>query len=73
VAFARGGIPEVIRDGINGVLCRTAEEAVAAAEGLDRIDRAGVRADCEARFGDEVMVSAYERLYREVIAARGVA
>jgi hypothetical protein len=53
------------------VLCRTAEEAVAAAGGLDRIDRAGVRADCEARFSDDVMVSAYERLYREVIAARG--
>jgi len=32
-----------------------------------------VRADCEARFSDDVMVSAYERLYREVIAARGVA
>jgi glycosyltransferase involved in cell wall biosynthesis len=73
VAFARGGIPEVIRDGVNGVLCRTAEEAVAAAGALDRIDRAGVRADCEARFSDHVMVSAYERLYRAVIAARGVA
>jgi len=73
VAFARGGIPEVIRDGVNGVLCRTAEGAVAAAGRLDRIDRAGVRADCEARFSDDAMVSAYERLYREVIAARGVA
>jgi glycosyltransferase involved in cell wall biosynthesis len=71
VAFARGGIPEVVRDGVNGMLCRTAEEAVAAAGGLDRIDRAGVRADCEARFGADVMVSAYERLYGEVIAARG--
>jgi glycosyltransferase involved in cell wall biosynthesis len=73
VAFARGGIPEVICDGVNGVLCRTVEEAVAAAGGLDRIDRAGVRADCAARFSDEAMVSAYERLYREVIAGRGVA
>jgi glycosyltransferase involved in cell wall biosynthesis len=73
VAFARGGIPEVIRDGVNGVLCRTAEDAVAAAGQLDRIDRAGVRADCEARFSDDAMVSAYERLYREVIAAREVA
>ena len=63
----------MIRDGVNGVLCRTAEEAVAAAGGLDRIDRAGVRADCEARFSDDVMVSAYERLYREVIAVPGVA
>jgi len=73
VAFARGGIPEVIREGVNGMLCRTVEEAVAAAAGLDRIDRAGVRADCEARFSEDVMVSAYERLYREVVAARGVA
>ena len=43
VAFARGGIPEVIRDGVNGVLCRTAEEAVAAAA-RSRSHRPGRRA-----------------------------
>jgi glycosyltransferase involved in cell wall biosynthesis len=69
VAFARGGIPEVIRDGVNGALCRTPEEAVRAAQGIHRIDRAAVRADCETRFGAETMVRAYERLYQAVVAA----
>jgi glycosyltransferase involved in cell wall biosynthesis len=69
VAFPRGGIPEVIRDGVNGVLCRTPEEAVRAARCVGRIDRASVRADCEARFGAETMVSAYEGLYEAVVAA----
>jgi glycosyltransferase involved in cell wall biosynthesis len=69
IAFARGGIPEVIRDGVNGVLCRTPEEAVRAVKDLHRIDRAGVRADCEARFGADTMVEAYEHLYEAVIAA----
>lgn len=73
IGFARGSVPEVVREGLNGYLCRTVEEAAVAVGRLDRIDRAAVRADCEARFGDRVVVDAYERLYFEMVAAaRGI-
>ena len=67
IGFARGSVPEIVRDGINGYLCRTVDEAVTAVGALGVIDRARVRADCEARFGDEVIVDAYERLYLELV------
>jgi glycosyltransferase involved in cell wall biosynthesis len=67
IGFARGSIPDVIRDGMNGYVCRTVSQAVAAVDDLPRIDRASVRADCEARFGDRAIVDDYERLYRAVL------
>jgi glycosyltransferase involved in cell wall biosynthesis len=68
VAFARGSVPEVVRDGVNGFACRTIDEAVAAVTNLPTIDRAGVRADCEARFSSRVIVDQYERLYESMVA-----
>jgi glycosyltransferase involved in cell wall biosynthesis len=67
VGFVRGAVPEVVRDGVNGYLCRSVDEAVAAVKRLDLIDRSAVRADCEARFSDTDMVSAYERLYLDMV------
>jgi glycosyltransferase involved in cell wall biosynthesis len=66
VAFARGSVPEVVRDGVNGFSCRTIDEAVAAVTRLPEIDRAAVRADCEARFSAQVIVDQYERLYESM-------
>ena len=68
IGFARGSVPEVIRDGVNGYVCRTIDEAVAAVGCLERIDRTLVRSDCETRFSDRAIVNAYERLYREAIS-----
>jgi glycosyltransferase involved in cell wall biosynthesis len=70
LAYARGSVPEVVIPGVNGYVCRNVDDAVAAVRGLDAIDRARVRADCEARFGADVIVNAYEALYFEM-AARG--
>jgi glycosyltransferase involved in cell wall biosynthesis len=67
IAFDRGSVPEVVRDGINGFRCRSLEEAVAAVGKLSRIDRAAVRADCEARFGSEVIVQGYESLMYDLV------
>jgi glycosyltransferase involved in cell wall biosynthesis len=67
IAFARGSVPEVVREGVNGFACRTVAEAVAAVGRLDRIDRRSVRADCEARFAGSVIADAYESLYLELI------
>jgi glycosyltransferase involved in cell wall biosynthesis len=66
IGFRRGSVPEVIRDGVNGFACTTAEEAVALVPRAAALDRAVVRADCEARFGHRVLVDQYEQLYRIV-------
>jgi glycosyltransferase involved in cell wall biosynthesis len=68
IGFARGSVPEIVRDGVNGYVARTVEEAAQAVPRLAAIDRKAVRADCEARFGDRVVVDGYERLYREMLA-----
>jgi len=71
IAFRRGSVPEVVHDGVHGFVCRTVEEAAAAVGRLGRLDRAVVRRDCEARFGDGVIVAAYERLYDEMLTRTG--
>jgi len=68
IAFARGSVPEVVRDGVNGFVCRTVDEAAGAVQALDTIDRSRVRADCEARFSGRAITDQYERLYIELLA-----
>lgn len=67
IGLRRGSVPEVVRDGVNGFVCDTAEEAAAAVPLLAGLDRREVRRDCEARFGADAIVSAYEAIYREMI------
>jgi len=67
VAFARGSVPEVVRDGVNGFVVRNVDEAVQAIPRLAELDRRVIRADCEERFSSEAIVDEYERLYRIMI------
>jgi glycosyltransferase involved in cell wall biosynthesis len=69
LGFRRGAVPEVIGDGVTGFLCDDADGMVRAVARLSHIDRSACRADCEARFSADVIVDAYERLYRDRIAA----
>ena len=67
IGFARGSVPEVVRHGVNGFVVVDVREAVDAVTRLHEIDRAVVRRDCEERFACDVVVSAYERIYREAV------
>ena len=67
IGFARGSVPEVVHDGVNGFAVTTIDEAVKAVAKLSSIDRGVVRRDCEERFSCEAIVIAYERLYREAL------
>jgi glycogen synthase len=67
IAFNCGSVPEVIRDGINGFVVETVEEACKAVRALKTLDRAGIRADFENRFSVEVMAQGYEAAYQSVL------
>lgn len=66
IGLRRGAVPEIVRDCVNGFVCNDVGEAVEAVARLRLVDRAAVRADCEARFSADTMVDAYERLYRDL-------
>jgi glycosyltransferase involved in cell wall biosynthesis len=65
LAFRRGGVPEVITDGVTGFVCDTAAEMAALVPRLRTIDRANCRREAERRFSDDVIAGEYEALYRE--------
>jgi glycosyltransferase involved in cell wall biosynthesis len=75
VASNVGGIPEIVTDGVNGLLCRPGDPADLAAklgqllQDPARAERLGCRArrDCEARFGPVALAGRMAALYRRVI------
>jgi glycosyltransferase involved in cell wall biosynthesis len=69
IGFARGSVPEVIQDGMNGFVCHNVDDAVAAVRRVGSVDRTAVRADCESRFGHRVIVGQYETLYVEAVGS----
>jgi glycosyltransferase involved in cell wall biosynthesis len=68
IAYARGSMPQLIRDGATGFVVDTLEEAVAAIARIGGIDRAACRADVAERFGVARMAAEYEAVYRSVLA-----
>jgi N-acetyl-alpha-D-glucosaminyl L-malate synthase BshA len=79
LAFASGGLPEVIVSGVDGILAPALDDEALAREALalladpDRLDAMarGARAAAEARFSVARVVPAYEAIYRRVVE-RGV-
>jgi glycosyltransferase involved in cell wall biosynthesis len=70
VAFARGGLPEIVEDGRTGVLARPDDEA-AFARAIDRavgLDRRACRTNAE-RFTTARMLDVHERLYARLAAS----
>jgi glycosyltransferase involved in cell wall biosynthesis len=67
IGFARGSVPEVVRDGVTGFVVSSVADAARAVTRLPSIDRRSVRLDCERRFSCEAIVSAYEQLYFEAV------
>ncbi|WP_149538049.1 glycosyltransferase family 4 protein [Siccirubricoccus phaeus] len=66
IAFRNGSVPEVVDDGITGFIVDDVAEAVAILRGIDRLDRAGVRAVFEERFTAERMALDYLAIYRDL-------
>lgn len=64
IAFRQGSVPEVMREGVSGYVVDTAEEALAALERIEEIDRRACRAYFEQRFTAERMAEGYVKHYR---------
>ncbi|MBB2150708.1 glycosyltransferase family 4 protein [Pedobacter gandavensis] len=67
VAFNRGAMPELIKDQETGFLVSNVDEAVAALEKIDMIDRKTCREWALGRFSQETMVKDYISLYHHIL------
>lgn len=70
IAFNCGSVPEVIDDGVSGIIVSSIDEAVTAVQNLDRIDRRQVRNTFCERFSARRMAEDYMDIYRNLISQR---
>ena len=71
IAMNRGSMPELIENGVNGLLVSSLEEAVDAVEKVEKIDRARCRKTVEERFTAENMADQYIKVYKRIIEKAG--
>ena len=70
IGFARGAVPEVVDEGRTGLVCKNAEEMIAAIEHIPCINRANCRRRVEVHFSDIAIVNTYVRCYEEMLERR---
>jgi glycosyltransferase involved in cell wall biosynthesis len=68
VALRRGSVPEIVVDGVTGIIADEPIELPAAIELARRLDPAACRAHAHAAFSTSVMASGYEAAYRRILA-----
>jgi glycosyltransferase involved in cell wall biosynthesis len=71
LALPGGAVEEVVRDGVSGYVCHSAEEMVQRAQSLS-LDPEGVRAYVRENFSPEKMARSYADLYGQVIAGENL-
>ena len=70
VAYARGSMPELIEDGVTGILADGIDSALAGVIRAVSFDRAACRQAAERRFSAERMVDEYIDVYESVLHDR---
>ncbi len=70
VAYARGSMPEIIQEGVTGILVDSVNSASAGVERAVRFDRAACRQSAEQRFSADRMVDGYIDVYESVLRDR---
>ncbi|TCL27436.1 glycosyltransferase involved in cell wall biosynthesis [Azotobacter chroococcum] len=68
VAWRCGSVPEVVEQGVTGLIVDSDEQAVAAIHEALTLDRGRVRAAFERRFSSKIMASTYLELYQRLPA-----
>ncbi|WBY01130.1 glycosyltransferase family 4 protein [Ramlibacter tataouinensis] len=69
VAYGHGSVPELVEDGVSGVIVHDQAQAIEAARHIARIDRQGCRQAFEDRFTSATMAQRYVDLYGQLRAA----
>ncbi len=67
IAFDRGSMPEIIREGQTGYLVNDIEGAIDAVVAIRAIDRSTCRADVKERFSNTRMARDYVRVYEQIL------
>jgi glycosyltransferase involved in cell wall biosynthesis len=67
IAWRNGSVPEVISDGVSGVIVESIEEAVSAIRIIGSISREGVRREFESRFTSSRMAQDYVSAYHQLL------
>ena len=67
ITHSRGAMSEIVRDGENGFLVASVDEAIDAVRASAGMDRLAVRASVEHRFDSNRMVDDYLAVYRRVV------
>ncbi len=70
VAFPRGSVPEIVEDGVTGLLCADSDVMVDRLPEAARLDRAACRKAVEGHFSAARMVDEHLALYYQLIDAR---
>ena len=71
IARRSGALPEIVRDGIDGFLVDDVDEAVAAIDQINGLDRSEIRSSTLIRFSAERMVDEYEEVFTDLVDGRG--
>ena len=67
IAFARGSMPELLKEGVSGYLVHSVSEAVEAVGKLEAIIPEKCRAHAVANFGLDKMIASYVQAYQKVL------
>ena len=67
IARRIGGLPEIIRDGIDGFFGDDVDQLAFKIDGVDGLDRAEIRQSVLERFSAGRMTDGYEALYRSMV------
>ena len=67
IAFDKGAMSEIIKDGKTGFVVETEEEMIEAIKNIDKIKREDCRKWVEQNFSVEKMVDEYEKLYYKIV------
>lgn len=70
ITYPRGSMPEVVDEGVTGLLVDGVDAAVEAVTRIPGLDRGQCRAVAERRFGAERMVSDYVGVYASLLEGR---
>lgn len=70
IAFRRGALPEIMKDGMTGFLVDSIDEAVAALNRIERITPSACIAHARENFGSAQMAEGYAHLYALITQSR---